>query len=157
MPLGDSKHSLIVQGPLIYSREMNNLTYFPLLLKNKSFKRLLSTVSKDEEELVKSNSTGFLRFRMEIEPLKLDKTFWVYDRAFKKKKKFMATPTAHGSSQPGGWIWATDTTYATGVVTPDPLTHCVGLEIKPMPSKRPKLLQSDLAPQRELLHFFPRK
>ena len=45
----------------------------------------------------------------------------------------MAAPSAYGSSRARSWIQATSATYATAGATMDPLTHCAGLEIKPLP------------------------
>ena len=56
-----------------------------------------------------------------------------------KKKIFMATPGAHGSSQARDWLWATAATQATPGATRDPLTPCTGLGIKPDSLQWPEL------------------
>ena len=69
----------------------------------------------------------------------------------KKKKRgwsffFLATPTACGSSWARDWIQAAAAIRATVGTTPDPLTHCAGLGIKPAPLQWPQLLQLDSYP-----------
>ena len=46
---------------------------------------------------------------------------------------FMAAPMACGSSQARDQIQATAAIYTTARATLDPLTHCAGLGIEPMP------------------------
>ena len=46
---------------------------------------------------------------------------------------FMATPMAYGSSPARDQIQASALTDGTAAATPDPLTHCAGLGIKPAP------------------------
>ena len=55
----------------------------------------------------------------------------------------MGTTAAYGSSQAKDWIRATAATYTTAMVTPDPLTHCIGPETEPKPPQLPELLLSD--------------
>ena len=55
----------------------------------------------------------------------------------------MATPEAYGSSQARDGIQDTAATYATAAATLDPLTHCTGPWIEPVPPQQPEPLQSD--------------
>ena len=56
---------------------------------------------------------------------------------------FMTAPAAYGSSRARDWIWAPAVTYIIAVAMPDPLTHCIGLGIKPTLLQQPEPLQSD--------------
>ena len=63
----------------------------------------------------------------------------------------MAALMAYESSLARDWIWA------TAVAMLDPLTHCAGLEIKPMPlqpTESPQSGSSPSVPQWELLKIF---
>ena len=53
----------------------------------------------------------------------------------------MAATRAYGSSWARYEILASALTYATAAAMPDPLTHCAGLGIKPVPLQQPKLLK----------------
>lgn len=44
------------------------------------------------------------------------------------------------------WLQATATSYTTAAAMPNPLTHCAGLRIEPMPPQPPALLQADSKP-----------
>ena len=55
----------------------------------------------------------------------------------------MAALIAYGSSQAREWIQDAAVTYAAAVATMDPLTHCPGLRIEPVPPQWPKPLQMD--------------
>ena len=55
----------------------------------------------------------------------------------------MAVSMADGSSWARDWIQVTAVTYATPRAKPDPLTHCAGPGIKPMPQQQLKPLKSD--------------
>ena len=46
---------------------------------------------------------------------------------------FMAAPRAYGSSWARDGIQASAVTQATAVAMPDPLTHCTGSGIEPVP------------------------
>ena len=52
----------------------------------------------------------------------------------------MAAPMVYGSSWAKDWIQVTAATYASIAVSQDPLTHCTGLGIEPMPLHLPELL-----------------
>ena len=55
----------------------------------------------------------------------------------------MAALIAYGSSLAREWIQDAAVTYAAAVATMDPLTHCAGLRIEPVPPQWPKPLQMD--------------
>ena len=50
---------------------------------------------------------------------------------------------AYGSSQDRDWIFASAATYTAAAAVPDPLTHCTGMGIKPLPPQWPEQLQLD--------------
>ena len=64
---------------------------------------------------------------------------------------FMAAPPAHASSRGQG---ATVTTYSAGVATPDPLTHCTGLGMEPLPPQKMSCCRWILNPHWKLLCIF---
>ena len=56
----------------------------------------------------------------------------------------MAALVAYGNSQARDRIQVTAVTCTTAVATPDPLTPCVSLGVKPTPPQWPGLLQQEL-------------
>ena len=89
-----------------------------------------------------NNSKRDLKYAVKLTVLKWEFLYLKMDLKKSKCHNDMRPPSSM-AYQARDWIGAAAVTYTTAAATLDPLTHCGGPGIEPMPPQQAKLLQSN--------------